>query len=363
MRHDLPARPDDSPVDIVYLWVDGKDLGWRAKRRQALMQLSDDGSEAIAKFGNVEGRFRDNDELLYSLRALEKFFPKHGHIYLVTDGQTPDWLKESDRMTLVDHRELIPEASLPTFDSSNIESYIHRIPGLTERYFYFNDDVFLGAPLSLDDWFWPGGFYVTWSDDPEVSDDVLQTDATAPENACRLSNQWLAQKKAAQRLPMSGSMGKPIRAMDPLYKSCFRTFAHSPRPMLKSLLWELEEEAAELFDGVRSTVFRIWDKPTIVSDFVLRWALAHGLARVRTYRHRHVSTGDSAQATELQILADQFGKLDFFCINDTTDDAHAEDPRLENVRKSLRKMLFKPSEFERCRDVEFSVEACPAALA
>jgi hypothetical protein len=366
MRHDISALLDNSPVDIVYLWVDGQDPGWRAKRRHALRQLSADGNnamEAIAKFGNVEGRFRDNDELLYSLRALEKFFPAHGHIYLVTDGQTPDWLKPSDRMTLVDHRQLIPEALLPTFDSSNIESYIHRIPGLSERYFYFNDDVFFGAPVHLDDWFWPGGFYVTWSDDPEVNDEGLQADATAPENACRLSNQWLAEKAAAQTQTLRVGDVKPRRAMDPLYKSNFRTFAHSPRPMLKSLLWELEEEAAELFDGVRSTVFRIWDKPTIVSDFVLRWALAHGLARVKNYRHRHVSTGDANQAAELKLLAAQFGKLDFFCINDTTDDAHGQDPRLENVRASLRKMLFKPSEFERHLQAEVSVEACPAALA
>ena len=366
MRHHLAATPDDSPVDIVYLWVDGQDVGWRAKRRHALRQLSADGNhaiEAIARFGNVEGRFRDNDELLYSLRALEKFFPDHGHIYLVTDGQTPDWLKASDRMTLVDHRELIPAASLPTFDSSNIESYIHRIPGLSERYFYFNDDVFFGAPVNLDDWFWPGGFYVTWSDDAEVFDDVLQTDATAPENACRLSNQWLAHKAANQMLPATGTVVKQMRKMDPLYSNTFRTFAHSPRPMLKSLLWELEEEAAELFDGVRSTVFRIWDKPTIVSDFVLRWALAHGLARVKNYRHRYVSTGDVDQATELKLLAEQFGALDFFCVNDTTDDAHAEDPRLENVRTSLRRMLFKPSEFERPVQAEMSVEDCPAALA
>ncbi len=363
MRHNLPATPDDSPVDIVYLWVDGQDLGWRAKRRHALRKLSAESNGAIAKFGNVEGRFRDNDELLYSLRALEKFFPSHGHIYLVTDGQTPDWLKTSDRMTLVDHRDLIPEASLPTFDSSNIESYIHRIPGLSERYFYFNDDVFFGAPVNVDDWFWPGGFYVTWSDDPGVSDEVLRTDATAPENACRLSNQWLAHKAAAQARPLSGAVAKPIRAMDPLYRSTFRTFAHSPRPMLKSLLWELEEEATELFDGVRSTVFRIWDKPTIVSDFVLRWALAHGLARVKNYRHRYVSTGDIDQATELKLLADQFGALDFFCINDTTDDAHAEDPRLENVRASLQLMLFKPSEFERISSADASVKTCPTTVA
>jgi hypothetical protein len=108
--------------------------------------------------------------------------------------------------------------------------------------------------------------------------------------------------------------------------------------MRRALLQELERTAPELFAGVRSTVFRSWDKPTIVSDFVLRWALAHGLAQLRSYRHRHVSTGDADQQAQLQALADEFGALDFFCINDTTDDAHAQDPRLQQVQSVVQAM-------------------------
>ena len=37
-------------------------------------------NNAMAVYGNVEGRFRDNDELRYSLRALERYFPDHGHV-------------------------------------------------------------------------------------------------------------------------------------------------------------------------------------------------------------------------------------------------------------------------------------------
>eukprot|EP01036_Dinobryon_divergens_P051523 gene51523-68944_t len=58
----------DFPIDIVYLWVDGNDDQWRQKRQQAVQQLSARERDAIAPFGNVEGRFRDNDELRYSLR-------------------------------------------------------------------------------------------------------------------------------------------------------------------------------------------------------------------------------------------------------------------------------------------------------
>ena len=88
-----------TPIDIVYLWVDGNDPAWRRKRRAAAAKLGLCQHQAIGTHGNVEGRFRDNDELRYSLRALDRFFPAHGHIYLVTDAQTPAWLQPSDRRT------------------------------------------------------------------------------------------------------------------------------------------------------------------------------------------------------------------------------------------------------------------------
>jgi hypothetical protein len=196
--------------------------------------------------------------------------------------------------------------------------------------------------VKVDDWFWPGGVYVAWSDEPEVTDEALRTDATSLDNACRLSSQWLSAKADTH----GGSDGRAGRKIDPDYAHTFRTFAHSPRPMLKSLLLELEHEAPELFESVRSTVFRSWDKPTIVSDFVLRWALAHGVAQVRDYRHRYVSTGADDQGAALDALASEFGALDFFCINDTTDDAHPDDPRLKNAQDCLQSMLSKPSGFE-----------------
>jgi hypothetical protein len=351
---------NDEPIDVVYLWVDGNDSSWRAKREAALAQLPRDTGAAMARYSNVEGRFRDNHELRYSLRALEKFFPQHGHVYIVTDAQAPDWLRPSDRLTLVDHRELMPEASLPTFDSGHIESWIHHIPGLSERYFYFNDDVFLGAPLNPADWFTPDGFYLTWSDEPLVTDEAMRMDAASLENACRLSIEWLRAQAGAA---LAGQALQPSRQQDPLYQSSFRTFAHSPRPMRRSLLRELEVAAPELFEGVRSTVFRSWDKPTIVSDFVLRWALAHGLAQMRTYRHRHVSTGDADQQAQLEGLSAEFGSLDFFCINDTTDDAHAQDPRLHQVQSVLQAMLPQASAFEQPQDVAVSALAGLAGAA
>jgi hypothetical protein len=327
----MPLPAAETPIDIVYLWVDGSDPAWRAKRHAAALRMGAAESQSMAPYGNVEGRFRDNGELRYSLRALERFFPGHGHVYLVTDSQTPHWLKASSRITVVSHQELLPANRLPTFDSGNIESYIHRIPGLSERYIYLNDDVFFGAPVRLDHWFWSGGFYAAWSDDVAVAEGPMQPDDNSLENASRLSNQWLS------TLPALTQAG---------YRHTPRTFAHSPRPMLKSLLFRLEDEAPELFERVRSGVFRTWDNPTLVSDFVLRWALAHGIAKIRDYEHLYLATGDADPSDPLAELVAADGKLDFFCINDTTDDAHGHDPRLTQVQAALERMFPRAAPFE-----------------
>ncbi|WP_291012027.1 Stealth CR1 domain-containing protein [Hydrogenophaga sp.] len=327
----MNALDADPAIDIVYLWVDGSDPMWRAKRHAAALRLGTTETQSMAPYGNVEGRFRDNDELRYSLRALERFFPDHGHVYIVTDGQTPPWLRASSRLTVICHQDLLPAHRLPTFDSGNIESYIHRIPGLSERYFYLNDDVFFGAPVRLDHWFWPDGFYVAWSDDREVDEGPMRPGDNSLENASRLSAQWLS--------------GLPSLAQAD-YRHTPRTFAHSPRPMLKSLLWRLEDEAPELFERVRSGVFRSWDNPTLVSDFVLRWALAHGLARIRDYAHLYLATGENDPSDPLAALVTANGQLDFFCVNDTTDDAHGHDPRLTQVRAALQRLFPHASPFE-----------------
>ncbi len=333
-----------TPIDIVYLWVDGHDPTWRSKRASAWDTLSDESRDAAGLHGNVEGRFRDNDELRHNLRALDLHFPDHGHVYIVTDSQRPPWLKPSTRLSVIDHRDLIPASALPTFDSANIESYIHRIPNLSERYFYLNDDVFFGAPVKVEDWFWNGGVYAAWSSDPEVTPGPLDRDSGSMENASRLSQQWLehSEKSAAPDTCADQRIWPRLAA----YEHTPLTFAHAPRPMLRSLLYSLETLAPELFSQVRSTLFRRWDTPTIVSDFVIRWALAHGVAKIRDYTQLHIATGDVDLPSQLDRLSSIYGAIEFFCVNDTTDDAPTHDARLKLVRAALHALLPERSQFE-----------------
>jgi hypothetical protein len=49
-------------------------------------------------------RFGDNNELLYSLRSLDKFAPWIRKVYIVTNGQVPNWLNMSHpRVQIITH--------------------------------------------------------------------------------------------------------------------------------------------------------------------------------------------------------------------------------------------------------------------
>ena len=143
-------------MPAMYIWTPFSAMkGWSSK-----------GDEEDA--GMSASRFADNQELKYSLRSIEKHAPWVRKIFIVTNGQLPSWLNlDNHRVEVITHAELFPNAShLPTFSSPAIESHLHRIPGLSQRFIYMNDDVMFGEDV------WPDDFYthskgqkifLTWS--------------------------------------------------------------------------------------------------------------------------------------------------------------------------------------------------------
>ena len=130
------------PIDLVYLWVDGNDPEWIAKKIKYTGAIGD-GSE-----GDCVGRYISNDELKYALRSAEQYAPWLRHIYIVTDNQQPQWLDVSHpKIKLVDHKEILPPEIIPSFSAQVIEYFLYRIPGLSEHFLYANDDMFFNAPL------------------------------------------------------------------------------------------------------------------------------------------------------------------------------------------------------------------------
>jgi hypothetical protein len=135
----------DFEIDAVYLWVDGADPDWQARKTKF--------SDEEGSHGTSANRFTSRNELYFSIATLRKNAPWINRIWLVTDNQTPDLGELHNEVTIVDHREFIPAEYLPTFNSHVITAHLHRIKGLAEHFLYLNDDILFGRPLLPTSWF------------------------------------------------------------------------------------------------------------------------------------------------------------------------------------------------------------------
>ena len=166
------------PIDAVITWVDGLDPA-HLQKRQIFM-----GSAPHLFHENATNphRWACNGEIYLCLASLEHNAPWLRKIWIITDEQSPDLSRLSAplraKVHLVDHSEIFANhgAALPTFNSLAIETFLWNIAGLSDRFIYFNDDVFLTAPCQESDFFSPSGPILrgAWADFGALQDDPIQ---------------------------------------------------------------------------------------------------------------------------------------------------------------------------------------------
>lgn len=145
----------DKPVDVVFTWVNDTDDEWRERYVLANEQAQED----LGLYAKDNARFENHNELYYSVYSVLTYLKWVNRIFIVTDNQTPDWIEEidSNKITIIDHKQIIDSQYLPTFNSHVIEANLHKIPNLSEDFIYFNDDVFVARPLPREHFFSKNG--------------------------------------------------------------------------------------------------------------------------------------------------------------------------------------------------------------
>lgn len=141
------------PIDVVYLWVDGSDKNFISIKNDYLRKLHKNNNKYIDD--TKDQIFRDNDELKYSLRSLEKNAPWVNHVYIVTPfGQKPKWLNtRNKKITIIPQEDILPKDVGPIFNSCAVETCLANIPGLSEHFLLANDDMFFNKPVMPDYFF------------------------------------------------------------------------------------------------------------------------------------------------------------------------------------------------------------------
>lgn len=308
------------PVDVVYTWVDGNDPAWQ-RRRSA---YGDGGYHTEA--ANA-ARYISRDELRYSLRALEQNAPWVRHVYLVTDRQRPAWLNDRHpRVTVVDHSEIFDDpAALPTFNSHAIESRLHHIKGLSEHFLYFNDDMFLGRPVTPQDFFLSNGMTRTFLSPSQVPRWEL-TAVDRPVDAAGKNNRRL----------LLENFGSAI----------VQKIRHAPYALRRSVLAEIEQEFADAHRRTSYSRFRSATDISIPSSLYHYYAYFTGRAVPSQIGFAYLDLAKPEIQRRLGILLARRDRQ-AFCINDTLSDGADTERQTVMLRRFLESYYPVPSPFER----------------
>ena len=279
-------------VDIVYTWVDGDDLAWRADfntwaehERHALLETAID-----------PARFRSRDELRYSLRSVWAYCGWARRIFIVTSGQVPAWLQEDDRVRVISHEAILPAQALPTFNSHAIEAALHRIDGLAEHFVYFNDDMFVGRPIRPELFFTPNGLARVFQSTARVHGFEFADSLAVETGAIR------------GRELLQARFGRVVSSK-PL---------HSPYPLRRSVMERVETDFPDVVERTMHSRFRAPTDLSIAASFAQHYALALGAAVLGGVNTEYLHVESNRLEWELDCIA-LSDDVDTFCINETHD--------------------------------------------
>jgi hypothetical protein len=290
-------------VDAVITWVDGSDPVLKRKRDHYLFNAQ----TPLHDNGINPHRWVCSDELNFCLRSIANNAPWVRRVWIVTDNQIPDIAalppEFTAKISIVDHREVFDgyESALPTFNSLAIETMLWRVPGLSEHFLYFNDDVFLTAPVTIEDFFAANGPVLRgkWVDYSRlVSSDESRDEAS-------LLNHY-------NQINAAGMIGYTA---DHVFDS-----AHVVHPMQRSVMAELFNIYRDQF--VRNVSFRFRCTEQFVAQSLHNHAcLASGNAAIldtRDYLHVAVGAFDKWSVEDVHTYLEGAERHDikFLCVND-----------------------------------------------
>jgi hypothetical protein len=298
------------PIDVVYTWVDGSDTQWQESKEACAKKDPSLNPMVFAK-----RRFKNHDELKYSLRSILDFAPWITHIYIVTCGQRPKWLKDHPMITVIDHKEIFKNPdNLPTFNSMAIECNLHHIPNLSEYYLYFNDDVFLGRPSNKETFFTIDGKSKIFTSTRKIPTSLPSCGEegflAASKNFCAL---------------LQHIFGKSPKFMH----------SHTPYPSKKSLIESFEKRFSTIFEHVSSHRFRSIDDFAITNGIIPYTALYMNEAVEEEVFCETISVGKHPESDGGKLQLTLQTQPLFYCIQDASDDES------EELNKLLKDFFIK----------------------
>lgn len=327
-------------IDLVITWVNGNDEKWRIKRSKYVKKTN-------KNIGNADNRYRDYGTLRFSLRSVEKYAPWINKIYIVTDDQRPDWLKDiSNRIQIIDHKQIIPHDILPVFNSNVIEWYIDEIQGLSNEFIYMNDDIILNNPVKKKDFFKDGlpvDFRIYTDNVPLKDFNYIQMNNDILMNKY-VKNKWPESKKGLIELKYGKKLLRNIAFGLQAKKTGIPGYLeeHGPYSFLKSSYQSVKEIWNKEIAENNKNRFR--SRLDISIWLIRHYQLEKGIFYPRSYGANQYCSVNEITKIKKTLFHSKYKSI---CINDDNQGSYNMLRKKEELRKILLKKFPQKSMFEK----------------
>ena len=245
----------------------------------------------------------------------------------------------------MDHSDILRKDYLPVFSANPIESNIHRIPGLSEHFVFFNDDVYLTSPVEPTDFFSEDGLpkYNT-----ALSPIIPERYGTGhfQVNDMEIVTSYFSRDeilKNGKFLSFKQGLKNIVKTL--LYRNskfiCGFWENHLTHPLLKSTMELVWEKETAILEKTSASRFR---NPSDTNVWLFKyWQIASGKYEVANPKLGGLFSLDHADSDFWKLL--HSGKYKIMCINDGFN-VQDEEKVMVDFIKAMDQLFPEKSSFE-----------------
>ena len=208
-------------IDAVITWVDGSEPNYKLKLEENLKNKK-----------IINRQYTQANEIDFCVASIIKFAPFVRKIFIVTDKQKPRFsgirhTVSLEKIEIIDHEEIFRDNldCMPSFNIRSIDALLFKIKNLSDKFIYFNDDMFLIKETTKEDWFKYNKAVLTGSWAKTYNKQLIKTISHKIKNLLNIRPSFnAAQSKAANIAGFHNKYFKSFHCGRPQIKSVIKDF-------------------------------------------------------------------------------------------------------------------------------------------
>jgi len=208
-------------IDAVITWVDGSEPNYKLKLEENLKNKK-----------IINRQYTQANEIVFCVASIIKFAPFVRKIFIVTDKQKPNFsgirhMVSLEKIEIIDHEEIFRNNKdcMPSFNIRSIDALLFKIKNLSDKFIYFNDDMFLIKETTKEDWFKDNKAVLTGSWAKTYNKQLIKTISHKIKNLLNIRPSFnAAQSKAANIVGFHNKYFKSFHCGRPQIKSVIKDF-------------------------------------------------------------------------------------------------------------------------------------------